>query len=85
MQAQIDEIREHQKEHTKMLLQQSQTLNRIETAFFGDDQAGIDGLVKKVSNHEKYIGKDKKIKWTAAGMLALLAMFKDKLVNILFH
>lgn len=49
-------------EHSKMLL-------RIEKVIVGDPDAKIDGYGTRITRNEKYIEKDKKLKWTVTGFV----------------
>lgn len=50
---------------------------RMETAVLGDKDAGIKGLANRVSETEKYISRDKKMKWMGAGIIAFIAWWKS--------
>lgn len=47
----------------------SSKMDRILFILEGDDKAQIEGLAAKCERHDKYIRKDKQIKWTIAGIL----------------
>jgi hypothetical protein len=79
MQQQIDKIE-------KMVTDQKESLSRIETALFGDERSGIDGVIKELKSNRSYIEKDKKLKWTIGGGIGLLVLIKEKLLQIIgFH
>ena len=44
---------------------------KVDTALFGDDEAEIPGLAKRVKAAEKYIETDKKLKTKIAGGIAV--------------
>lgn len=47
---------------------------KVSTALFGDQDAQIPGLAKRVSDSEKYIEKDKKFKQKVAGGLFVISI-----------
>lgn len=52
-------------------------LKEIHDALVGTEYTGNKGLIYKVNSHERYIEKDKKFKWTLAGItLAASALLK---------
>lgn len=82
MQNQINKIEETQNGHTAILLDMSKSINRMETAYFGDEEAGIDGMVKQVKDNSKYIQGDRKFKWTTAGVMTMIVLLKDKFLHL---
>jgi hypothetical protein len=48
-------------------------VNRLYTAVCGDECLGVEGTIKKVDRHERYIENDKKMKWTIAGGVAVIS------------
>lgn len=53
----------------EMLSDMHTKTNRMYNILLGDEQANVEGLVQKVSRHQKYISADKKLKWTLTGVL----------------
>lgn len=51
------------------------SVQRIETAIIGDEQAGLEGLASKVNKNATYIERDKKMKWYAGGFIAAVSAF----------
>ncbi len=66
MQSQIDNI--------------EKSVQEIRKALLGDEFNPDAGIIKRVTKNEEYVKKDKKFKWTVAGFLAALALFKDKII-----
>lgn len=58
------------------------TLSRIETALIGDSEHGITGLAARVQANEKYIEKDKKMKWMIAGVAAFVSVILFKIIGV---
>lgn len=69
---------------SQLRLEQSQ--KRMETALFGDEEAGIEGMIREHKKHKEYIAKDKTFKGAVAIVLAGIAMFSkqigDWIVNV---
>jgi t-SNARE complex subunit (syntaxin) len=56
-------------------------VDKIYSALVGNDDLKIDGLVDKVDKNTKYIENDKKMKWTAAGIITAVSSFINYLLK----
>ena len=56
-------------------------VDKIYSALVGNDDLKIDGLVDKVDKNTKYIENDKKMKWTAAGLITAITTFINYLLG----
>lgn len=56
------------KEIKEMLEEQNEKLDKICFAIYGNKEAKIKGIACILDDHDKYISKDKKFKWTVAGL-----------------
>lgn len=56
-------------------------VDKIYSALVGNDDLKIDGLVDKVDKNSKYIENDKKMKWTAAGLITAFTTFINYLLS----
>jgi|31_taG_2_1085359.scaffolds.fasta_scaffold27371_2 t-SNARE complex subunit (syntaxin) len=56
-------------------------VDKIYSALVGNDDLKIDGLVDKVDKNTKYIENDKKMKWTAAGIITAVSSFINYLLR----
>jgi len=54
----------------------------IKKALLGDE-FNTSGLISRVDENAEYIKKDKKFKWTVAGFLTAIALFKDKIISLI--
>lgn len=52
----------------EILKSQGKKLDDIHFAIYGNKEAKIKGIACLVAEHDKYIEKDKKFKWTVAGL-----------------
>jgi len=50
------------------------SVERIETGIFGDEQAGIEGIVKRVNRHEKLLVNIQRIGWGILGASTLISI-----------
>ena len=56
-------------------------IDKMYLAIVGDEELGVDGLADKVKKNEKYIEADKKMKWTAAGVITAASSFISWLIG----
>lgn len=56
-------------------------VDKILLALSGDDELGVDGLADKVKKNSDYIEQDKKMKWTAAGVITAASSFISWLIG----
>ena len=56
-------------------------VDKILLALSGDDELGVDGLADKVKKNSDYIEQDKKMKWTAAGVITAITTFINYLIG----
>lgn len=88
----MENKRMSQPEFQRELLQSNARIEahliRLNTAVMGDKEAGVDGLVSRVEKTEKYIEKDKRLKYMGAGGIAVVsftfAKFYDDILKF-FH
>jgi hypothetical protein len=59
----------------------SEMLKEIHDALVGNAYTNNQGLVHKVASHDKYIEKDKKFKWTLAGMSIVVSTFLKEIIK----
>lgn len=67
-----------------MIMIDQETKNKVDdiyNALVGNDELGVKGLVDRVEKTEKYIETDKKMKWTAAGVITALSSAISWLIN----
>ena len=81
----LDNIQSEVADCKVALSELQETCKKIEFALLGDSKHKIEGIAAKVDKHEKYIESDKKWKWTIGTILALLILFKDKLMSAVFN
>jgi hypothetical protein len=46
---------------------------RLTMAVIGDKDAGVEGLVSRLEKAEKYIDRDRKLKWMGAGVVSAVS------------
>lgn len=56
------------KDIKEMLTEQGEKLDKICFAIYGNKEAKIKGIAHILEEHTEYIEKDKKFKWTVAGI-----------------
>ena len=59
----------------------TEKVDKIYSALVGNDDLRVDGLVDKVDKNTKYIENDKKMKWTAAGIITAFSSFINYLLG----
>lgn len=64
-----EKILEALKKQDEATVIRDEKLTDIHFAIFGNERAGVDGIAKKVSYHDKYIRADKKLKYVGAGIM----------------
>lgn len=61
----------NQNDFNKLMMQK---MNRIETGLFGDEIAGVTGIVPKVKQHEKRLLVLERIVWSIGGAVTILGI-----------
>jgi len=56
-------------------------IDKMYLAIVGDEELGVDGLADKVKKNSDYIEQDKKMKWTAAGVITAASSFISWLIG----
>lgn len=56
-------------------------IDKMYLAIVGDEDLGVDGLADKVKKNSDYIESDKKMKWTAAGVITAASSFISWLIG----
>ena len=56
-------------------------IDKMYLAIVGDEELGVDGLADKVKKNSDYIEQDKKMKWTAAGIITAASSFISWLIG----
>jgi hypothetical protein len=64
------------------LTEMQANLKEIKEALLGNEYVK-QGLVHRVEEHQKYIDKDNKFKWTVAGILIGVAATKDYIITFI--
>jgi hypothetical protein len=65
----------------KQIQELNEKLDKMYLAIVGDDELGVEGLADKVKANSKYIESDKKMKWTAAGIITAASSFINYLLS----
>lgn len=77
--SQTEEKLERIEENQKLVIT---TLTELKMAVCGSEKIGVEGLVKKVKKHEKYIESDKKRAWIITGGLTVLSFLAGLIISV---